>query len=95
MDPQDGTSAQGREPVSEQAEIVRLSIPAADLAALDRYVAKRPSPRPDRSELILRIVQDRLIHEGFLEPRQGIGVDDPTRGESGLRPDQLNATNDD
>ena len=65
------------------------------LRALDAYLATRPPPRPGRSEMVRRILEDRLIHEGQLEPRQGMGVDDPTQGEQGLRPSELNATNDD
>jgi hypothetical protein len=65
------------------------------LRALDAYLATRPPPRPSRSEMVRRILEDRLIHEGHLEPRQGLGVDDPTQGEDGMRPDELNATNDD
>jgi hypothetical protein len=65
------------------------------LRALDAYLSTRPPPRPSRSEMVRRILEDRLIHEGHLEPRRGLGVDDPTQGEDGMRPDELNATNDD
>jgi hypothetical protein len=48
------------------------------LAALDGYIGDKDL---SRQEMIRRIVQDRLIHEGLLEPLPELGVEDPTRGK--------------
>jgi len=81
------------EPTPDQESLAFLGDDV--LRALDAYLATRPPQRPSRTEIVRRIVEDRLIHEGVLEPRAGLGVEDPTKGEPGLRPDELNATNDD
>ena len=42
--------------------------------ALDLYIAQRPDPKPSRPEMIRRILEDRLVHEGLIEPAQGVGT---------------------
>lgn len=43
-------------------------------AALDSYIAQQPEPRPSRSEMIRKILEDRLVHEGLIEAGEGVGT---------------------
>ena len=67
---------------------ITLAVGEDLLRALDAYLATRPPPRPGRSEMVRRILEDRLIHEGHARAAAGLGVDDPTQGEHGLRPER-------
>ena len=42
--------------------------------ALDLYIAQQPDPKPSRPEMIRKILEDRLVHEGLIEPTQGVGT---------------------
>jgi hypothetical protein len=52
-------------------------LPAALIDALDGYRAQLTAARYSRSELIRKVLEDRLIHEGFIEPLPGVGVEEP------------------
>ena len=69
-----------------------LRLSPGDLAALDAYIRTQSEPLPSRIGMLERIITDRLVHEGLL-PTSRAYVD-PNQGD-GIRPDQLNATNDD
>jgi hypothetical protein len=79
MKPGFSTKGRGRARPAVDTEAVNLRMRTSDLAALDAYVGERGF---SRQEMIRRIVQDRLIHEGVLEPRPELGVEDPTRGKA-------------
>lgn len=51
---------------------VRLLPPVLD--PLDTYIAARPDPKPSRPEVIRKILEDRLVHEGLIEPGDGVGT---------------------
>ena len=49
-------------------------MPPALTKAIDRYVSQQPEPRPSRSEMIRKILEDRLVHEGLIAPGVGVGT---------------------
>ncbi|MCW6511532.1 hypothetical protein [Lichenifustis flavocetrariae] len=38
------------------------------VAGLDAYSDRQPDPKPSRSEMIRKILEDRLVHEGLIPP---------------------------
>ena len=44
------------------------------LAALDGYIAQQPEPKPSRPEMIRKILEDRLVHEGLIEAGPEVGT---------------------
>lgn len=44
------------------------------VAALDAYITQQPEPVPSRSEMIRKILEDRLVHEGLIEAGEGVGT---------------------
>jgi hypothetical protein len=76
MKPDSTKGRRGRPAIDMVAVNVRMR--TSDLVALDGYIGDKGL---SRQEMIRRIVQDRLIHEGLLEPLPELGVEDPTRGK--------------
>ena len=75
-------SPKGRgRPATGQDPHVSIRLPAALIDALDGYRAQFAAARYSRSELIRKILEDRLIHEGFIEPLPGVGVEAPADEE--------------
>ena len=64
-------------PATGQDPHVSIRLPAALIDALDGYRAQLTAARYSRSELIRKVLEDRLIHEGFIEPLPGVGVEEP------------------
>ena len=52
----------------ETGTLVGVRLQASPLAALDAYAAQQPEPKPSRPEMIRKILEDRLVHEGLIEP---------------------------
>ena len=69
---------------SENAKghVIRLTLPPDLAEALDRYIAER-QPALSRSEALLRAFREWARERGLAD------------GGSGLRPEELNAANDD
>lgn len=46
--------------------------------SLDAYIDQQPEPRPSRSEMIRKILEDRLVHEGLIRSDAEIetGIED-------------------
>ena len=61
-------------------------------AALDAYVGQQPEPRPSRSELIRKILEDRLIHEGLIQPSPDVGTSAATAADQvTIQEEKINA----
>ena len=41
------------------------------VSALDGYIGQHLEPKPSRSEMIRKILEDRLVHEGLIPPERG------------------------
>lgn len=53
------------------ATSIHLTLVPTKLAALDAYVAQQPDPKPSRPEMIRKILEDRLVHEGLIGAAPG------------------------
>lgn len=56
------------------SEPVNTRLERRVLSALDGYIAQQPDPKPSRPEMIRKILEDRLVHEGLIAPGDGIGT---------------------
>jgi hypothetical protein len=52
------------------------------LAALDKWIARHPDPKPSRPEAIRRMVSEHLTGEGLLPSRKPKGRRDNGKGGS-------------
>ena len=59
-------SRMGRPPVDSEELRARVRRHVVD--ALDAYAAQQPEPKPSRPEMIRKILEDRLVHEGLIKP---------------------------
>ena len=50
-----------------------VRMPSTLRSALDAYIAKHPNSSPSRSEVIRKILKDRLVHEGLIPPEFDAG----------------------
>jgi hypothetical protein len=51
---------------------VGVRFPPPDLAALDRWIARHPEPKPTRPEAVRRIVADYLTEGGHMRSRRDL-----------------------
>jgi hypothetical protein len=80
------------ESTSGRLRRIEIRLDEGDVKALDRYLMEQAEPRPSRSELVRRVVVDRLVHEGHLPPSRAFTGQGR---QEGLRPEELNSENDD
>lgn len=57
-----------------KGELIGVRLQPNPLAALDGYIAQQPDPKPTRPEMIRKILEDRLVHEGLIAPGDGLGT---------------------
>jgi len=53
---------------------VSLQLPLPLLAALDAYAERLGMAPGSRAELIRRLLEDRMVHEGLIDPAPDIGT---------------------
>ena len=58
-----------------------VRMPSSLRSALDAYIAKHPNSSPSRSEVIRKILKDRLVQEGLIPPSPDPGAPGPTKAE--------------
>ena len=71
---------------NEKQETLSVRLPANIIAALDRYVSTQDQGIT-REDALISALRDWAMQNGLLQSGMN--------GDEGLRPDQLNATNDD
>ncbi|MBN8243041.1 hypothetical protein JF546_08470 [Nitratireductor aquimarinus] len=71
---------------NEKQETLSVTLPANIIAALDRYVSTQDQGIT-REDALISALRDWAMQNGLLQSGMN--------GDEGLRPDQLNATNDD
>lgn len=71
---------------NEKQETLSVTLPANIIAALDRYVSTQDQGI-SREDALISALRDWAMQNGLLQSGMN--------GDEGLRPDQLNATNDD
>ncbi|CAN0656120.1 hypothetical protein [Nitratireductor sp. OM-1] len=75
---------------NEKQETLSVTLPANIIAALDRYVSTQDQGQNQgitREDALISALRDWAMQNGLLQSGMN--------GDEGLRPDQLNATNDD
>ena len=58
-------------PPTGKGTLVGVRLLRSILNPLDTYISTRPEPTPSRPEMIRKILEDRLTHEGLIEPGEG------------------------
>ncbi|MBN7763636.1 hypothetical protein JYP52_21075 [Nitratireductor aquibiodomus] len=71
---------------NDKQETLSVTLPANIIAALDRYVSTQDQGIT-REDALISALRDWAMQNGLLQSGMN--------GDEGLRPDQLNATNDD
>ena len=64
----------GRPPGAIFEAPVPVRLTSVQKTALDAYAAQQPEPKPSRSEMIRKILEDRLVHEGLIEAGPEVGT---------------------
>lgn len=57
----------GRPPVN--ATSIHLTLPPDQLAALDKWIARHPAPKPSRPEAIRQMIAEHLTGQGHMRTR--------------------------
>lgn len=72
-------------PATGETPRVGVRLPADLSEGVERYIQAQPEPKPSKSDAIRNILSEWLSEHGFLKIEQS----------HGLKPDELNAENDD